>query len=379
MTKKLSRKLFGVTFEEGKVYVVKDKTTRYSTPEEKKKGFFKDPHEGVHESHQIGFKEIGDQRGADGIPLGTFLTGFTVDCPIWQTLGVDDRTKQEIVKFLQEFIVTPYENKLGLKGHLSPSNYLFWRGYRYLMHTGSIFNLDLVEHRMALYFALLNGNIATQENLSNPTLIETPYKIEDYSLAKDEQEELLDKKDDARTYLGDLLENDFTYLLSIMKYMSLFSADTTPDKDYVRKTFLKILEGMDLKTSMSQLFQVFDMAQTMEGKSKIEWTARVKDLRTFNILVIANKTWRFQGTALGVTIDDVIYKLSGADETFDDFIRDEILSRLQEEYAKRKGYQAPVFSEKKEKVNKVTPKKKTKKKTASTKKEGSSKDTPVSI
>lgn len=345
MSKKLSQRLFGVTFEEGKVYVVKDKTTGYSTPEEKKKGFFKAPQEGVHETHQVGFKEIGDQKGADGMPLGTFLTGFTEDCPIWQSLGVTAERRRELVKFIREFIVEPYESKLGIKGHLQPANSQFWRSYRYTIYSDIVFNLDFVEHRMALYFALLNGNVATQENMTNPALVETPYKIEDYDIARDEAEEMITRKDDVRSYLNDLLKNDFEYLLSIMKYMNLYTVDINPDKDYVKKTFLKILEGIDTRTSTSQMVQVFELAQTIDGKAKIEWNARVKDLRAYNILVIVNKQWLYQGTSLGVTVDDVIYKLSGADTQFDDYIRDEILAKLMEEYSKRRGRRVSVNSD----------------------------------
>lgn len=326
--------MFGIKWSEDCVYEVRDRDNTYSTPEEKKRGFYKAPNPEVAENRSIGFKETASGHKDDnGRLLGVFETGFTTDCPVWQRISVNESRKKEIVKFLNDFIKKPYERRFNVS--LSSTSD-FWRTYTYPAHNGLVLSLNDEESRMWLYFMLLNGRATTEYNNKQPELHACPYRIVEYSTSYDDKEDFMLLKEDARQYVFGLLENDFEYLVSILKYINRLDGTLKADKDVVRRMLLRIFEGLDQQVEIEKFVGIInDEAQKPEGKEIIVATAHIRDMQAYNIIRREDQLLKYKGNILGASIQEAAFKLRGKDPNFDKFTIEEMYKDLKTEKEKR--------------------------------------------
>lgn len=322
-------KLFGLEFSSDRSYTVVDNVATYATKEEKAMGLTKAPQEGILEKRHVPFHQVSNAKTPTGNPIGVFYTGFSVECPTYRD-GYSEAEKKEIVEFIQNFIVKPYENQMGVPGILSSSNHSFWKGYEYDLFVGKTFNLANIEHRMELWFACLHGKVVTPISEGSEVVAEATYKIEDFKANRDAETNFLKEKDSARRYIDKLSDNDPDYLASIFRYKGVISPSTTIDADFLRLTAIKVFEGMIPELPLEKMLEVVKEAQSPEGKELIEWYVNIQDLVSNNKVTITDGRYMYKNTVLGNTLNDAARRISDTKSSIDDKVRFEILDLVQD-------------------------------------------------
>ena len=322
-------KLFGLDFAPGKAYTVVDNVASYATKEEKAMGITKAPQEGIKEKRRVPFHKVGNAKTPDGNPIGVFFTGFTVECPSYVE-GYTEDDKKEIVKFVQEFIVIPYEKQMGVPGILAGNNHGFWKGYSYDLFVGQTFNMERIEDRLALWFACLHGKVVTPLSEGSEVVAEAPYKIEDAQASRDAEVTFLQEKDDARRYVDRLIDEDPDFLAAIFRYKGLISASTKADSKFLKLTAIRVFEGMIPELPVEKMLETVAEAKSEEGKELIVWYAGVQDLIAHNKIVLHESKYMYKNTVLGSTIKEVAKRISDGKSNLDEKVRLDILDELQD-------------------------------------------------
>lgn len=330
------KELFGISFSEECVYEIKNKPNSSSNPAEKRAGISKAPNGDVSELRSIGFMESASgMKNPDGSSVGVFLTGFEESSPVWQHFNiVDAGEKKAIVNYIKNWIKKP--NEVKTNQNLDSSNTEYWRNYRYRLYDGLVLNMSDAEHRMTLYFALLNGKVATEQNIGNPLMHECPYKLVEHRINYDEAEEFLLRKEEARATISQLMKEDMSFVSDILKYVGKYNAGIQQDTDMFKRTIVKIFEGLDASINAERFVElILDKATTKEGKNEIRMVGMARDMDAVGIISRKDGIFMYKNVELGPSINDVVYKISGKDSTFDSHLIEDMISNLQTELTSR--------------------------------------------
>lgn len=328
-------KLFGIDFSDTNVYEVLDRATIYSKPEERKKGYFKSPQKGVEEVRGIVYQEsMTGTKNPDNTPSGVFITGFTDACPFWDKVSLSPQDKKEKLAWIKRNIQKAYELKMSCS--IAPTNIDFWKQYRYRLYPGLILNMANPEDRLTLYFALMNGKIVTDSNSKNPELHECPYKLVEHKIDYDIEDDTMLLEDEARSYMNEIITNDYPYFVSIMKYLGKCDIGMKTDKEMLRRSALRIFKGSDTSIEAERLITLLtDKAKTPDGRSEIEHIAKARDMVAAGIISKRDGKFLYKNQAMGTSLQDIAYKLRGFDTTLDKFTVEELMGALQAEMKKK--------------------------------------------
>lgn len=317
-------KLFGIEFGENKVYEVKSRGIDYKAPDST-----------ITETHRVAFLPIENQQLSPGKqPIGAFMNGLKTNDPCYGQMKTPPHKVKEIVDFLQEFIVKRYRDMYGVD--IMNWGYEEWKGHTYEVYEGKIFRLSEPSQAFELWLALLNGVIVTETNKFNPITAMSPYYLKDEADKEDEEMVLLERKDNTRDYLRTSAKSDFESYLTIMKYLGIYSAAVSVDRQLIAKKVLMIMEGKDARIGTMKLVEAVEKYNTTEGKEEIEAIVRVHDMVSYGLLKVVNGNYMFGDVHMGYSISDVMRKLSGADKKVEPYIIQELLEGYQ---AKRIKYE----------------------------------------
>lgn len=263
-----------------------------------------------------GFKENGTTKVISPDIGNTVHAPFNDEMKVWDTgfyrsspvlRGMKDEEKEEIIKLLNEHIVKPVEELKGegALSHQEKNDFLDNFGIE--LKAYRVLNTADPLQRLALYFAVLNRDLAPKEHSSNPLYGKAQYVVVNREEAVNVRQEREMQKNDAIGLFYVLQNSDKDKMHDLLDYLGIAST-TTVDKATLNSAFNRWLTDKTTGYQNSKIFiDTYNNFDSEEGAEELYLYKKLKKLHNKNLVKMQRGELFLEGKAIGAG-----YKLAAA-------------------------------------------------------------------
>lgn len=281
------------------VYEVADRPDPTAPSGMAAKGMSKVPRKGVEDVYTV-------DGHTNTMGKTTWDTGFYVESPCYSSVS-DEATKKLMVKNAIENVLKPFRNIHGPEA-FDHTKVEFFDTWSFRLRTGRKFNTANAEERMELYFALLTGYLAPEEDKGNPKYKDSFYMVVDTDKKTKAEDELYLLQASVISQTQLLIKTDKVKLVSVLSWMDLgVTLQTEPG------TLTRIV-GEYTKESVSRseyLLGLLEQAETQNGLDKFVIHKKLKEIQNRGILAkTAGGVWFYEGKEVGPDLKTAAERIS---------------------------------------------------------------------
>ena len=165
---------------------------------------------------------------------GMYDTGLFEMSPMFATRNKTE--VKEIVRKLQEYLITPYEASHG-EGLLDNKNIDFWDHYGVNLYERRMFNTAHPEDLLDLWLALTSYQVVPKGKEGDPKYKFADYCVVDNEKVRDVKEERANLFMEAASQFGMLLAQNKKLLLGVLRYSSIAGVTSASNDANIRAIF----------------------------------------------------------------------------------------------------------------------------------------------
>ena len=232
-------------------------------------------------------------------------TGFYKSSPVLR--GMKDEEKDKIIEMLNEHIVKPVEDLKGegILSHQESNDFLDNFGIE--LKAYRVLNTADPLQRLALYFAVLNRDLAPKEHASNPLYGKAQYVVVNREEAVNVRQEREMEKNDAIGLFYVLQSTDKDKMHDILDYLNIASTSTV-DKATLNSAFNRWLNDKTSGYQNSKIFvDTYNKFDSEDGAEELYLYKQLKSLHNKNLVKLQRGELFLDGKAIGAG-----YKLAAA-------------------------------------------------------------------
>lgn len=223
-------------------------------------------------------------RDAEG-KLGTWDTGFYMDSPMYASWQDKDGVKKQ-VDSLNEFIVKPYCELLGEANILNQSNSEFYNDYLIELALNDCFDTSDPVQTLNLWLAMTSCSLMPDGRENDPRFSNAYYMIKDEEKVMERIEEITNYEFKAYELFTELEKTDKAMLVMILNYIGINNTRIDVPVIELQVNLRRYLRG---DVNRAKYFcEEFEWALTDEGKTKVELTHKIKQLKLSGAITIGS-------------------------------------------------------------------------------------------
>lgn len=227
----------------------------------------------------------------DGIPGAVFDsikniwdTGLTENSSYLARAVPNDTERNEIIKNLKKYIITPFEKihgagKLDFKN--TPENDAYWLNYRIGLRRGKVFNTSRIEELLNLFFCLVFKRLTPKEMESHPSFKQPISSFivvdKETSITRSAENEM--KKMEATFAFMGMLNQKEKELHAILNSLGIVVSESTEKATLVRVFNNWLEDKTDKHQNTTQFLDAIEKYNTAEGKEYFWILGNLKDLQ----------------------------------------------------------------------------------------------------
>lgn len=194
---------------------------------------------------------------------GVFDTGLHKYSPCYK--NQDEKSVAEKLKVLADFVVKPYEAKTGEDGKLAHNNDKFWSEYMVNLYADRYFSVADPDDMLALYVAMISGELCPEDEQGNPRYRNADYVIIDKAKEKTLKQKRATTNIDTIGEFYMLLKENPQKLTHILRYIGLSNITDKVDDVTLKTMFYTWLDQSDRNAEKFE-----QLVQDCEDKTKEE-------------------------------------------------------------------------------------------------------------
>lgn len=301
----------------------------------------KKPSEGAPDIYKkLGSEKASAPRGVVanvvGFPFinGMWDTGLYEHSPIYK--GEDLDKVKEQVKANRAFIIEPLK-KAGLKvlaeqldEYENPESKFFNSDIQVPLSMGTQFNTGDAKSRLALYAAIISGELAPQgkankeeresgvRDESDSLYMHAQYTINSQTLTRSVKEQREYDNNRARGIFFNLMENNKEGLISIMNYEGISSSVSDPDRA-LNQVINKYFESQDNIESFIETYERYKNDEKF--KDELSIMSILVNEKGLKVLEKDGRNYMLKGKDLGTTVKTVARTISESPQLTNEFFK----------------------------------------------------------
>lgn len=255
-----------------------------------------------------GFKDNGTTKVISPDVGNTVYPPWDNEMKVWDTCfykasrslrGMPEAEKEEYLKKVQEFIVKPVEELKG-EGILShQESNKFFDDFGSTLKANRVVNTSEPLERLALYFAVLNNDLAPKEHASNPLYSKAQYVIVNSEEAVNIRQEREMEKNQAIGLFYVLQNNDKEKMSDLLDYLGIANTSTT-DKATLNSAFNRWLTDKTSGFQNSNLFiKTYEKFDSEDGAEELYLYQKLKELNDKNLIKLQRGEVFLEGKPIG--------------------------------------------------------------------------------
>jgi hypothetical protein len=242
-------------------YTVRDKIDYDAPSGFVESGVSRLPSDGVGDTFNCGFASI-EPGSRDGI----WDTGFYESSKCYSNLS--SKEAKERAKLAVKNVMEPFAKRMGSSTDklTQDSDNDFWDNKSFRVYSGQVMNTRKVEDRFNLYFALLTGHLAPEEDQGNSIYSKASYIVIDIDKGTKRKDEKAMLQFEAISSFMETLKRDRNEVSSTLDYIGLSVSDSAADST-VMSMFKEFIEQDESKLKLYN--KVAKEAKTKSGREKL--------------------------------------------------------------------------------------------------------------
>lgn len=263
-----------------------------------------------------GFKDNGTTKVISPDVGNTVHPPFDQDMKVWDTCfykssrslrGMKDEEKEAFLKIVQENIVKPVEELKGEGVLTHQENNPFFDDFGIELKAYRVLNTADPLQLLALYFAVLNRDLAPKEHSSNPMYAKAQYVIVNREEAVNIKQEKEMQKNEAIGLFYVIQKTDKEKMVDMLDYLGIANSKTT-DKATLNSSFNRWLSDKTSGFQNSEIFiKTYEKFDSEDGAEELYLYTKLKQLHERGLVKMNRGELFLDGKSLGAG-----YKLAAA-------------------------------------------------------------------
>lgn len=228
----------------------------------------------------------------------TWDTGFYPESPCYFNYP-DEASKKTMMNAVVKNVLKPFRNIHGEEAFDHKNNQEFFDTWSFRLASKRKLNTAKPEERMELYFALLTGFLAPEEDYGHPRYKDSFYMVVDIDKVTKTEDEMYTLQASVISQTQTLITTDKSKLIAVLMWMDLpVVQDTEPG------TLTRII-GEYTKDSVDRsksLISLISQAETQLGLDKFNVHRKLKEIsqtRLDKLSKTAGGVWFYDGIEVG--------------------------------------------------------------------------------